>query len=83
MGTAPLAMVDGILHVGLTSLEGDEPAVWMDGEIRKLGFNGYISSLSVWKPSLPGTDQKFFEPFGMITPADPPMKQCGTGQDLP
>ena len=50
MGTAPLAMVDGILHVGLTSLEGDEPAVWMDGEIRKLGFNGYISSLSVWKP---------------------------------
>ena len=47
MGTAPLAMVDGILHVGLTSLEGEEPAVWMDGEIRKLGFNGYISSLSV------------------------------------
>ena len=50
MGTAPLAMVDGILHVGLTSLEGEEPAVWMDGEIRKLNFNGYISSLSVWKP---------------------------------
>ena len=50
MGTAPLAMVDGILHVGLTSLEGEEPAVWMDGEIRKLGFNGYISSISVWTP---------------------------------
>jgi hypothetical protein len=50
MGTTPLAMVDGILHVGLTSLEGEEPVVWMDGEIRKLGFNGYISSLSVWKP---------------------------------
>ena len=50
MGTAPLAMVDGILHVGMTSLDGAEPAVWMDGEIRKLGFNGYISSISVWKP---------------------------------
>ena len=50
MGTAPLAMVDGILHVGLTSMEGKEPAVWMDGEIKKLGFNGYISSISVWKP---------------------------------
>lgn len=50
MGTAPLAMADGILHVGLTSLEGAEPAVWMDGEIKKLGFNGYISSISVWKP---------------------------------
>ena len=50
MGTAPLAMVDGILHVGMTSLEGTEPAVWMDGEVKKLGFNGYISSISVWRP---------------------------------
>jgi hypothetical protein len=50
MGTSPLAMADGILHVGMTSLEGGEPAVWMDGEIRKLGFNGYISSISVWTP---------------------------------
>ena len=50
MGTAPLAMVDGILHVGMTSLEGAKPAVWMDGEIKELGFNGYISSISVWRP---------------------------------
>jgi hypothetical protein len=50
MGTAPLAMADGILYVGMTSLEGGEPAVWMDGEIRQLGFNGYISSISVWTP---------------------------------
>ena len=50
MGTVPLAMADGILYVGLTSLEGGQPAVWMDGEIKKLGFNGYISSISVWKP---------------------------------
>lgn len=50
MGTTPLAMVDGILHVGMTSLEGAQPAVWMDGEVKELGFNGYISSISVWKP---------------------------------
>ena len=50
MGTAPLAMADGILYVGMTSLEGGKPAVWMDGEIRKLNFNGYISSISVWTP---------------------------------
>ena len=50
MGTRPLAMVDGILHVGLTSLQVAEPAVWMDGEIKELGFNGYISSISVWEP---------------------------------
>ena len=52
MGTAPLAMVDGILHVGMTSVDGGTPAVWQDGEIRKLGFNGYISSISVWNPGL-------------------------------
>ena len=50
MGTAPLAMVDGILHVGMTSIDGGSPAIWQDGEIRKLGFNGYISSISVWIP---------------------------------
>ena len=50
MGTVPLAMADGILYVGMTSLAGGEPAVWMDGEVKKLGFNGYISSISVWKP---------------------------------
>lgn len=50
MGAAPLAMVDGILHVGMTSIDGGSPAVWQDGEIRKLGFNGYISSISVWIP---------------------------------
>ena len=52
MGTAPLTMVDGILHVGMTSVDGGTPAVWQDGEIRKLGFNGYISSISVWNPGL-------------------------------
>jgi hypothetical protein len=50
MGTAPLAMADGILYVGMTSLKGGKPAVWMDGEVRKLNFNGYISSISVWAP---------------------------------
>lgn len=50
MGAAPLAMVDGILHVGMTSIDGGSPAVWQDGEIRNLGFNGYISSIFVWTP---------------------------------
>ena len=50
MGAASLAMVDGILHVGMTSIDGGSPAIWQDGEIRKLGFNGYISSISVWIP---------------------------------
>ena len=50
MGTAPLAMVDGILHVCMTSVDGSGPAVWQDGEIKSLGFNGYISSISVWNP---------------------------------
>ena len=49
MGTSPIAMVDGILHVGMTSLEGGQPAIWMDGEMKSLGFNGYISSISVWE----------------------------------
>lgn len=52
MGAAPLAMVDGILHVGMTSIDGGSPAIWQDGEIRKLNFNGYIASVSVWKPGL-------------------------------
>ena len=50
MGTNPLAMVDGILHVGMTSVDGSGPAVWQDEEIKRLGFNGYISSISVWNP---------------------------------
>jgi hypothetical protein len=50
MGAAPLAMVDGILHVGMTSVDGGSPAVWQDGEIKGLGFNGYIASISVWNP---------------------------------
>lgn len=52
MGAAPLAMVDGILYVGMTSIDGGSPAVWQDGEIRKLNFNGYIASVSVWTPGL-------------------------------
>ena len=47
MGTSPICMVDGILHVGLTSLDGSSPAVWKDGEISTLNINGYISSISV------------------------------------
>lgn len=47
MGSRPLAMVDGILHVGLTSLSGKDPVVWKDGDMQQLKMNGYISSITV------------------------------------
>ena len=45
MGACPLAVVDGILHVGLTSLSGKSPLIWKDGETKPLKHNGYIASI--------------------------------------
>lgn len=47
MGTKPMAMIDGILHVGLTSVDGTEAAIWKDGELQPVRINGYISSITV------------------------------------
>lgn len=47
MGSCPIAIVDGILHVGLTSLTEGRPAVWKDGEVHPLDFNGFISTITV------------------------------------
>lgn len=47
MGVQPITVVDGIMYVGLASVDGDRPAVWKDGEIEPLKFNGYISSLGI------------------------------------
>lgn len=47
MGKEPIAVVDGIMYVGLSSVDGGRPAVWKDGEIEPLKFNGYISSLGI------------------------------------
>lgn len=46
MGASPIAVVDGILHVGLTSLIEGRPAVWKDGEVHPLDFNGFISNIT-------------------------------------
>ena len=50
MGSAGMAMVNGILHVGLSSLEGRKPLVWKDGQTDSLNINGYISSFCVELP---------------------------------
>ncbi len=46
MGASPIAVVDGILHVGLTSSIEGRPAVWKDGEVHPLDFNGFISNIT-------------------------------------
>ena len=47
-----MAMVDGILYVGLTpSASPDESscaAVWVDNEMKPLKINGFISHISVY-----------------------------------
>ena len=47
MGGSPMAVVDGILHVGLTAIDGTDPQVWKDGEMYPVRLNGYISSITV------------------------------------
>lgn len=42
-----MSMVDGILHVGLSSLKGGRPVIWKDGNIHELKINGFICSLTV------------------------------------
>ena len=48
MGQNVVTMVGGILHVGLSSTEGDRPILWKDGQTDTLRINGYISSVGVW-----------------------------------
>lgn len=49
VGSSPAAVVDGIFHVGLSSLSGGKPVVWKDGNICQLDMNGYISTISTNK----------------------------------
>lgn len=46
MGNGAMSMVNGILHVGLSSTIGGRPLVWKDGQTDTLQINGYISSVS-------------------------------------
>ena len=47
IGSHNIAMVNGILHVGLSSLNGERPLLWRDGILDTLSVNGYISGLYV------------------------------------
>ena len=47
MGGSCSAVSNGILHIGLSSLAGEQPAIWRDGEITALDICGYIASVSV------------------------------------
>lgn len=45
MGDDCIKMMDGILHIGLSSLNGERPVIWKDGSIDYLDINGYISAI--------------------------------------
>lgn len=47
IGAHSIAMVNGILNVGLSSLNGERPLLWRDGILDTLSVNGYISGLYV------------------------------------
>lgn len=46
MGANSVAMVNGIMCAGLSSLKGERPVVWKDGKLDTIKVNGYISSIS-------------------------------------
>lgn len=46
IGDKSICMVNGILHVGLSSRTMGGPIVWKDGETETLKINGYIASIS-------------------------------------
>lgn len=50
MGVNPMAVLDGALHVGLSSLKGGRPLVWKDGALDTLDINGYICTAAVSIP---------------------------------
>ena len=53
IGAGSIRVIDGILHVGLSSLNGRKPVVWKDGQIDSLNVNGFISS--IWTESVNGS----------------------------
>ena len=48
LGSDAVSMVNGILHVGLSSTEGDRPLLWKDAQTDTLNVNGYISSVTAF-----------------------------------
>ncbi len=47
IGPRTCAVVNGILHAGLSSLSGAPPILWKDDELTQLKINGYITVVSV------------------------------------
>lgn len=47
MGSNPLAMADGILNIGLSSVNGGKPLIWKDGATQEIDINGCICTLTV------------------------------------
>ena len=45
LGTSCVKVIDGILHVGLSSRNGRKPLIWKDGVTDSLKVNGYITSI--------------------------------------
>ena len=43
IGSNSVAMVNGILNVGLSSQKGENPLLWKDGQIDTMSINGYVS----------------------------------------
>ena len=46
MGGRSMVMVDGLLHVGLTSKSEGGAAVWVENEMKPMKINGFISHIS-------------------------------------
>lgn len=47
LGSQSMAVINGIMHVGMSSLTGERPLLWRDGQIDTLSLNGYISHISM------------------------------------
>ena len=46
VGAMPMAIIDGILHVGLSSQHCDKPMIWKDGIVEQLDINGPICTVT-------------------------------------
>lgn len=48
MGNNCSVISGGILHIGLSSLKGERPVIWRDGEIEEMDIDGFIASVSIY-----------------------------------
>ena len=46
LGGQSVAVIGGIMHAGISSLTGERPLLWRDGQIDTLKINGFISHIS-------------------------------------